>query len=233
MYKLIPTFCKSSISLLLSILLILILTGCAQKSSGRKKAHTLLRQAEIELANGAYPKALALVEESLHQHKLIQAQLLQANLYYMLGHWALSTRLYHKLLQTKRLKPSVAADCMNNMALGLYNIGNWQEARRLWQELTLNAHYASKEVAWYNLGLLYLYKAPEHNNPNSFYKLAVSAFEEAVKRSNNYLDAYYYAAVAHIKQNDVVGARPYIKELLARAPHHQLGLELQKKIGST
>lgn len=225
------TPCQRSITLIFGILFLIMFNGCGKRTSARRKAYNLLQQAEFAMTQGAYPKALAFVEESLQEYKLLPAQLLQANLYYMVGHWALSSRLYQKLLLNKKLKAATRADCMNNMALSLYNIGNWQQARIIWQQLTTDAHYVSKEVAWYNLGLLYLYKAAEQNNPATFYDLALRSFEQAVTIAPTYIDALYYAAVTKIEQNDVIGARQYLNALLKRAPNHQRGQQLSQKIG--
>lgn len=222
--------CKSTIFRILVILIFIILPSCITKKSATAKARMLLGQAEIELSYGEHAKALALVEQSLEAHKLVQAQLLQANLYAQLGHWKLSVQLYRKIIEQNKISKTQRADCLNNLALGLFKTGDFQQAHAIWTQLTIDPHYVSKEVAHYNLGLLLFHESLTSPNPHIVLPQAIVHLETAIKISPIYADAYYYAAVCSINNNDIVRARQFLGQLKKICPQHPLADKLLERI---
>lgn len=222
--------CKSTIFRILVILICIALPGCITKKSSTAKARMLLEQAEIELSYGEHAKALALVEQSLEAHKIVKAQLLQANLYAQLGHWKLSAQLYGKIIEQNKISKTQRADCLNNLALGLFQTGDIQQAHTIWTKLTVDPHYVSKEVAHYNLGLLLFHQSQESPNPHILLPQAIAHLEAAITIAPTYADAYYYAAVCCINNNDVIHARQHLTQLKKICPQHPLADKLLEKI---
>ena len=206
-------------------LMILFLSGCGKKDEG-KKAKSYFNMAYAELMDEApthasYQQALQLVRQALDCEKKAEYYALMATLLFNLGDEHEAQKAFDQALA---LEPNheLRAQIMNNYACLYAQMGNRAEAEKLWRSLTTDSWYPTPEVAWVNLGKLYL--------DGDQAKKAEQAFATAATLSPSYLDAHFYQAVAAKQAGDVGLAATTLEKVLALEPGHQLAKQLQEQM---
>ena len=165
--------------------------GCGKKNN-QKLAKTYFKTAFMELADDR--KGNARLQSALHQINLARDQLvkpeylaLKATILQYQGHTLESLSFFNKALALP-MDPGLKAQIMNNFACVQAQGGDYARAKEIWQELAASSWYPTPEVAWVNLGKMYL----EYNDPTR----AKEAFKTATVLAPQYVDAHFYLAVA-------------------------------------
>lgn len=219
---------------LVYLILLFLLSGCSHQK--KTTAAHLVQQASLEIASGQLSRALELVSQACQQDSSPRYTALQATLLYQLGQYEQALPILQALYDKPDLKPAMRADVMNNLASTLYRVGNEEKALQLWQQLTTHAAYLTPEVAWYNIGLVYLERAQRSLYDKQKYARAAHAFEQALRTSAEYVDALYYLAICLEAMHEYQRAQSVVEELRVAAPDHagleQLSLRIRRELSN-
>lgn len=200
------------------------LSSCIRKSPQHRIiiAQSYLRQGMVEIQHRQYKKAINLINRSLDCHPTTEARALKATLLYQIELFQESIALFKSLINDPTVSLPLKADILNNYACVLSKTGHEDQAEKIWQELLINQHYLTPEVAWYNRGRLYY---DRHN-----FLQARIYFDEAVQLSPDYIDALWYSALCSYALKDYPVARAHILTIIEFAPNHRAALELLEQI---
>lgn len=208
------------------ILFILLISACSAKRQPQRDAmhyYNLALQyaAEVEAVDdkGLKQSLLAIDQALAYDQCNPLFYAFKGTVYLRLGH-ALESQRYFD--QAKRLASNAAvkAAIMNNQACALAQLGQYEQACALWQELAQDIYYLTPEVAYNNQALVYM--------RSGHYDKACLKAEQAVQLAPDYVDAYYCLAFSRLKCGDKVRARAAMNALLDLEPDHP-GVHYLKK----
>ncbi len=200
--------------------------GC-EKHSNQKLAQTYFRMAFNELADDpddllACKRALVNIDRALDQEPQSHYYAFKATVLFKLGDYSNSDVFFKKALSTTA-DDVLRAEITNNYACLLARKGDSSKALDMWQRLIHDPNYQTPEVAWVNLGKLYV---ASHDLPH-----AQDAFKQAVLTDPSYLDAHYYLGLIAQQQGDRSTAVREIKLVLALEPDHVGANALAHSVG--
>ena len=196
--------------------------GCSllnKPSVDKKKAELYFSQGTTELVNKRYTKAL---EYLLKARELNPKDTrIYNNLgmsYYFKGHREKAKAHLEKSVQLDGRN----SDARNNLA-GIYlEYGNWELARKEYQEVLKDLLYDNQYRTYYNLALLDLRQGRSAS--------ALNHFKKSLEDRNDYCPALYQLGLMEKKQNNYLKALEYFQEGIKGAcyekpaPHLQLGV---------
>lgn len=201
------------------IFLSVALAGCSkQKKETKPLAHNLFEQSHIEAEDQRYKHALQLVNKSIKVDPTPQALAHKATLLYRLNDFEGSLALFEKIINHNDATETLKADSKNNYACLLNQMGKTKEAEKIWLELSCDKNYLTPEVAFFNLGLLSLTKNDIVN--------AINNLKRATLLSPDYIDAFYYLAVAYMHIGNYKDAHQAATTIISFVPEHQAAQEI-------
>lgn len=221
---------KNHLSSILLFLLFLIV-GCSKKKQNIRLAKNYYQQCLLEIEDKNFQKALQLIDKSIESSSTPQSLALKATLFYQIKQFSESLPIFKKILKEKDASPTLKADVTNNLACNYLALGQKEEAKKLWSQLTYDPHYFSPEVAWFNLGLIEFNEAVQENKnePEAFkrkIKEAQKFFSKALAVSTEYVDAYFYLAYTYMHLKEYKKAEQVITSLLNLSPKHEQAKDL-------
>lgn len=200
------------------------LTGCGQRRPKQGSlAYNYYHQALVAAEKNPR-EALDLIEKSLLEQTIPRALVFKATLLFQVEKYAESVTLFEKIINDKRIPPTLKTDAKNNYACVLIALEKYEQAEQIWRGLTADRHYLSPEVAWLNIGLLKLNQQA--------YRPAAQAFSQALRIANDYVDAYYYLALVLTRLGEWRTARQTVINLLNLVPDHPAATTLLSEIDS-
>ena len=202
----------------------LCLGGCQKQTKADKElqANRFLEQATLAAQEHRYNEAIQAINKSLALKESPQVLALKATWLYRIGNTDASLELFEKILNSPSLSSSLRADTKNNYACVLNQHNEKKKAEQLWQELTKDMDYLTPEVAYFNLGLLAI-------SQKNFMK-AIDKFNHAITLTPDYVDAYYYLAIAYFYTRDFEHAHESLERVLSLANQHKAAQALLKKV---
>ncbi|MBN1549579.1 tetratricopeptide repeat protein [Candidatus Babeliales bacterium] len=212
-------------TLLLALSCTAFIPSCGKKkkrNTAQEHYHNSIRAA----STGNIELAITCIDKALVRDKRPQHLALKATLCYQNHDFDTSKKLFEQCLKDKTITVEYAADVSNNYACVLNQIGDRTSAERIWKSLTMNSHYSSPEVAWFNLGLrawndYIILKPTQHKqHAQAALKIAQQRFEKALLLEPNYIDALYCKAQAQIEMKQKAQAKKSLSNLLALTPNH-------------
>lgn len=221
------------------LLIIPFLFSCAKKPANKSLALDYVKEASVEAQAGNYQKALYLADQAYAINPAAHILALKATLLYQLKHFQESLKLFKKIIDDKNTPKQVRADVMNNYACNLLCLNKVEEAKKIWQELTLNKDYLSPEVAWFNLGLIEFSDALQAKTAeeetkklqaNIRFARAMQNFQQAISIAQHYIDAYYYLALCQEQLQQFTAARESLLFILSTVPQHTAASALLERI---
>ena len=216
--------------MMLNLLALFFCQACTS-SKVKEKNHA---KAMVAIEQGDIKQALTHLDKVIKAEPLPHNIALKGTLLYQTHQFQESKRIFERLLKNKQLSPTMRAEIMNNYACCLNQLGEHWHAQMLWQQLANNSHYQTKEVAWFNLGMLSLKESKQlerWNQPQSkkIARVAVKRFDQALKKEPHYIDALFYQAQAYVLSKQDKLAVQSLKKVLSIAPDHQAAHELMIK----
>lgn len=200
-----------------------IIPGCKQQTKKSKPLATnLFEQSSLEAEDRRFKQALQLVNKSIATHPTPQALAHKATLLYRLNDFAGSVALFEKIINQKDAPPALMTDTKNNYACVLNQLGQQKKAAQIWQELTTDTSYLTPEVAHFNLGLLALTQTDM--------QAAEKHLLDATQAAPDYVDAFYYLAIAQIQLSKYWQAKQQLDMVLSITPEHTAAKELLQRI---
>jgi tetratricopeptide (TPR) repeat protein len=213
-------------SLSLIILALLTLHGCRAK-----KKESTFEKAVVALENDNHQEALNFLDKALLQDPQPRYYALKGTLLYQSRDFKGSKKVFEKLLKQKNLNPVLRAEVTNNYACALNQLGNHTQAQGLWNQLLRDDNYSTKEVAWFNLGMIAfeqskkLQKKQVHKSQQDA-KVAVKRFKKALAIEPQYVDALFYRAQAELICDNKAAAIHSLNKLISIVPDHEPANEL-------
>ncbi len=207
--------------IMLSTAILVCSNGCGTP----KKKESHYDKAMMAIEDGDIKQALMHLDKELIHSPLPQYYALKGTLHYQIQEFKESKKTFKQLLNNKQLPPALRAEVLNNYACVLNQMGQPVEAQMLWQQLTSNRDYPTKEVAWFNLGMLALHdskKMMRCSVPQSqkLARVAIKRFTQALTLEPEYIDAQFYLSQAYLLNNQQKPAQGSLKKLLALNPNH-------------
>lgn len=151
---------------------------------------------------------------------------MRGTLLYQAGRYQEAVTVLQSLVDQSAVKKGVRADIMNNLASAYCRLGQQEKALSLWQSLTVDPAYLTPEVAWCNIGLLYLDRAQRALFEKHAYQRALTAFTQALAVASAYIDALYYAGYTCYLMREYSQALLFLEQLLLHAPEHEAAQQL-------
>jgi len=214
-----------------------LLTACGNKKNQKAALAKNYFQQSLIAAEKNKREALALIDKSLDIDPTPRSYALKAMLLYQIGHYKESLILFEKVINEKATPAHLKTDAYNNYACNLLMLGDSEKAKKTWLDLTENRHYLSPEVAWFNIGHLELLEftsqpKKELLNKADQEKLALAAnyFKNAIRINSDYIDAYYYLAVALIYLDYLVEAKQNLIQIIGIMPEHESAQKLLQNL---
>ncbi len=214
------------INLFLCCVIAAFFVGCGKKNN-QKLAKTYFKTAFMELADDR--KGNARLQSALHNINLAIEQspqpeylALKATILQYQGYTRESMAFFDKALALP-MEPGLKAQIMNNFACVQAQSGEYARAKEIWQELAASSWYPTPEVAWVNLGKVYL----EDNDPIR----AKEAFKTATTLAPAYVDAHFYLAVAAQAAGQQSLARAGLEAVFKLEPEHRPAQAFGEKYG--
>ena len=214
--------------------------SCAkQKKSNPDAAINFVKEASLESEAGNYQKALEQANKAYSLDPSPKIAALKATLLYQLQKFDESLALFKKIIDDSETPIHTRSDVKNNYACNLLCLGKKEEARQVWKDLTFDKFYLSPEVAWFNMGLLEFSDGLAEfreldKNKKTHSKLhfsnSMKFFEKAVDIASNYIDAYFYLAIAQFQLSKFDEARDNLLIILSKIPEHKPAQELLVKV---
>jgi Tfp pilus assembly protein PilF len=212
---------------MLTATLLLISCGGARK---RINHQTYYEQAMNSLEEGNSTKALMYIDKALNIKQMPHYLAFKATLLYQIGNNAQSKGLFEQLLSHPHLSPSMRTQINNNYACLLNHEGNTKKAQKIWLTLTKDPAYTTKEVAWFNLGMLVLQECHHKQHKKAALKQGLKKahdfFAHALQLNPAYTDAYYFKAQTALLEHDYKKARVALENVVRLAPHSSAEAEL-------
>jgi len=199
----------------LCLALVTILSACGKKPDA-KLAQAYFKMAFYDLGDqgkgsGAYHDALKHINQALALAQRPEFYALKATTLLHLGHLDESAACFNQAF-ARQGDEELRAQISNNYACLLAQKGQLEQARALWLALTADPAYSTPEVAWVNLGRVYLDQGQA--------PLAAEAFKTAAMLAPNYLDAHFYCALAARDAGNEALARSQLDAVLSLEPDH-------------
>ena len=236
------------------VFLIALLPGCGGSLWKKKQlAMNHYRQASLEIKNyhqenntNSLHKALNEIDKAIEIHPTAQSRGLKGTILLQLG--AInqnetfikdSIPLFELIIKDKYAPKARKGDAKNNYATALYQLGKTDEALKIWNELTVNPHYISPEVAFFNLGYAKLndalrarYQEPKQTTETIKMHLeqAATYFRQALAVSREYIDALFFLSQTLVNLNQPEEARDALFTIITINPDHELAKEWLKRI---
>ena len=218
------------------LVILIMLVGCGGSNIRKKQAAlTGYKQAALEVREyqekhdvNELHKALNSIDQSLAHYETSNALALKGTILLQLEQTASATPIFERIAHDKTISKAKQADAQNNWATALYQLGSFEKAKILWQELAHNPHYISPELAYYNLGYAELNEAyqtayRDRSNQNAITRhleQALEYFKQAIAISHEFIDALFYMGRTLIALNRFVEARETILSILTINPDH-------------
>lgn len=172
--------------------------------------------------------------------------------YFRKGKYELAEQKYLKALQ---LKPQFS-DARNYLAVNYMEMKRWDDAISQLKLVTDDLFYQNQESAQINLGLAFLGKGDNQRaldvlrNAVIMYPrspqarvalgrtyfamekndLAIDEFKKATELSAGYVNPYYYAGLAHLKNNNKDAARDAFREVVRLSPDSTVGRQAKEHL---
>ncbi len=204
------------LTVLSCIVAVFCLSGCSKKDD-KQLAKTYFKTAFLELAddrkgNARFQAALQQINSAIAQSRQPEYVAFKATILHYLGHQSQSLDFFSQALALP-MDPALKAQIMNNYACVLAQGKEYPRAKVIWQDLAASSWYATPEVAWVNLGKLYL----QDNEPVR----AKEAFKTAATLAPSYIDAHFYMAVAAHAAGQKTMAIDALESVLKLEPEHE------------
>jgi len=236
------------------IVLILLLPACGGSQHKKKQlADNHCRQASLEVREyqeknnvNALRKALNEVDQAININPTTHNLGLKGTILLQLGsidqnanEIKESLKYFERILKNKKTPKAKRADAKNNYATALYQAGSTEEAKKNWHELTVNSHYISPEVAYFNLGYAELNEAIRIKNQQetatqeaikNHLEHAATYFRQALAISREYIDALFFLAQTQVGLNHYNEAHNTVLTILTLNPDHLPAKTFLKRI---
>lgn len=205
------------------------LNGCKQK-----KSEHYYEQAVLAYEQTDSERALSYLNKGINRTSPPAHSAFKGTILYQLGRFDESRKVFEQLLNNKNIPASLRAEIMNNYACTLNQLGNRFQAELLWQQLTKNNDYATKEVAHFNLGMLSFQDSKKFAklHPQRAKKsagLAIKKFTQALALEPNYTDALFYKAQAYIVSDNRKAAVQLLKKIVREMPDHEGAVQMLRE----
>jgi tetratricopeptide (TPR) repeat protein len=224
------------------LLFLTLLFGCAkQKKNNSNEVTNHLKEASIEAEAGNYQRALEITNKAYKIDPSPKIGALKATLLYQLQKFEESLTLFKKIIDDPKTPALTKSDVKNNYACTLLCLNRKEEAKQIWRNLAFDKNYLSPEVAWFNLGLLEfsdgISEQKELNeNKKTHSKIhfnnSTKFFEKAIEIACNYIDAYFYLAIAQFQLKQFEQAKNNILTILSKVPEHKPAQDILIRINS-
>lgn len=232
--------------LLLSITAVFFVSGCALTEASKRKATYHYQMGVSYLGEGDHTKALI---------ELTEAENLTPNdpelLYYLGKTYVLKKRpdlAEPKFLRAIELRPAYS-EAKNELGVLYLQKKRWDDAYRLFKEVSEDLFYLHPEYAQVNMGVALLGKGdaaralnilrtaavnhPQFPQARLYLgrayaaadktDLAIVEYKAAIRLFGDYADAYYHLALAYMKKGENRAAVSSFGEVVRIAPDSELG----------
>lgn len=232
--------------LLLSITVAILVSGCALTEATKKKATYHYQMGVSYLGEGDHTKALIEFTDA-EKYTPDDPELL----YYLGKTYVLKKRpdlAEPKFQRAIELRPNYS-EAKNELGVMYLQMKRWDDAYRLFKEVTEDLFYLHPEYAQVNMGVallgkgdtvraLNILRAAAVNYPQfpparlylgrvyaatEKMELAIAEYKAAIEIFNNYAEAYYHLALAYMKTGENRSATDSFREVVRIAPDSELG----------
>lgn len=218
---------------LVFIIFFLLTTSC-KKQPNLNLAKNYYEQSLVEVEEKNSTKAIQLIDKSIEISPSPQALALKAAIYYQNKQFSESLAIFKKIMKEKNLPITLKTDIINNIACTHLALGQVEEAKKMWIDLTNNINYLSPEVAWFNMGMLDLTEAIQKRSEiqasTKLLKNAQTYFSKAISIANEYVDAYFYLAITNFNLKDYYKTKEILVSILSIVPDHEPAKEFLNKV---
>lgn len=239
--------------LLLLILVVISSSGCVPTLADSNKASYHFQMGESHLRENNVTAALIELTEA---EKITPDDPNLLNflglVYFRKGKHEIAEQKYLKALQ---LKPQFS-DARNYLAVNYMEMKRWDDAISQLKLVTDDLFYQNQESAQINLGLAFLGKGENQRahdvlrNAVIMYPrspqarvalgrtyfalerndLAIDEFKRATELSAGYVNPYYYAGLAYLKNNNKDAARDAFREVVRLSPDSTVGRQAKEHL---
>jgi len=229
---------KERLPMRIYIVCILLLLGCSSCSKHKDKktlARTHFKMALLDLSEQSplsktHAKALANINKAIELDEKAEYCALKATILLEENQLKECEAWFKRALDIES-DETIRSEIMNNYACFLAQIGKQEEAKKTWERILSGTSYQTPEVAFVNLGKLYM---TEHK-----WDEAQRMFTKAANESPSYIDAHFYRGLTlyHLSQQKgddkklASEAGEEIKVVLALEPTHSGANQLAQKLG--
>lgn len=232
--------------LLLSIMVAISVSGCALTEATKKKATYHSQMGISYLGEGDPTKALIEFTDA-EKYTPDDPELL----YYLGKTYVLKKRpdlAEPKFLRAIELRPNYS-EAKNELGVMYLQMKRWDDAYRLFMEVSEDLFYLHPEYAQVNMGVALLGKSDTARALNILrgavvnypqfpparlylgrvyaatekFDLAIAEFKAAIELFNDYADAHYHLALAYMKKGENRSAAASFREVVRIAPDSELG----------
>jgi Tfp pilus assembly protein PilF len=217
------------------IILLSLCSSCSKHKDKKTLARTHFKMALLDLSEQSplsktHAKALANINKAIDLDEKAEYCALKATILLEENQLKESDVWFKRALDIET-DETIRSEIMNNYACFLAQTGKQDEAKRTWERLLSGTSYQTPEVAFVNLGKMYM---SEHK-----WDEAQRMFTKAANESPSYTDAHFYRGLTlyHLsrqKQDDkklAAEAGEEIKVVLALEPTHSGANQLAQKLG--
>lgn len=194
-----------------------MLASCGGKQDNHQLAHTYCKMALADMSEDGgtahgYKRALLAIDKALDCDQRPEYYACKGAILFKLGDYVQSEYCYDRALACHPDAP-LACEIINNRACLCAQRNDYVAAKKMWHNLTRDTTYQTPEVAWVNLGKVYI---KERNLTQ-----AQQAFEHAVRLAPSYVDAHFYLSLVERERGEQRLARREADLVLKMEPGHQ------------
>jgi tetratricopeptide (TPR) repeat protein len=195
----------------------LLLASCGGgKQNNQQLAQTYFKMAFADMAEDnttSLPSKHALVNinKALECNERPEYYAFKGTILFKLGDYEQSDVCYQQALACQP-DAMLRAEISNNRACLLAQHKKFAPAQEVWQALIRDTSYQTPEVAWVNLGKMYV-EEKKHQE-------AKNAFEHAIALAPSYVDAHFYLGIVERELGDRQYARREADLVLKMEPEH-------------
>lgn len=195
----------------------LLFAGCGGKQDNHQLAQTYCKMAFADMAEEGgtargYKRALLTIDKALACDQRPEYYACKGTILFKLGDYAQSEACYDQALACHPEAP-LMSEIANNRACICAQRRNYGAAKKIWSGLIKDTTYQTPEVAWVNIGKMYIKERKLSE--------AKHAFEQAVTLAPSYIDAHFYLSLVERELGDKSLARREADLVLKMEPEHQ------------
>ncbi|MFA6263128.1 MAG: tetratricopeptide repeat protein [Candidatus Babeliales bacterium] len=206
-----------SMNFLKPLIWCVILASCGGgKQNNQQLAHTYFKMAFSDIAEGSNPavslkRALVNINKALASDNHPEYYAFKGAILFKLGDYEQSEVCYQQALACQP-EAGLRAEISNNRACLLAHRKNYAQAQEVWHALIRDTSYQTPEVAWVNLGKMYVEEKK--------FQDAKKAFAQAVAVAPSYVDAHFYLSIVERELGNRQHARYEADMVLKMEPEH-------------